>query len=534
MTNQYIGYIRVSNKDHDTSLPAQRAKLKEFVQLKGLDLIHTYEEEQSAFGKKNRKVFDAMIKHLKKPEVKGVIFHKVDRSARNMKDFSTLETFFDTKDIVVIEGEFNTKRSQGRFMFRTFCNMAVWYSENLSEEVTTKMHERLKAGYFPHKAKFGYRDGTKEDPDPKKKYPSHDAKIVKEAYRLYDSGRGTYYSIAKMFRDKGIKMNKRKVERMITDPYYAGTICWTAKKTGKKYFYKGNHKPLVSQELWDRCKARREERTTSKGRYGVSPYSKLFKCGCDRTLCPELPTKNGTKTHIYLRCHNRKNVCPFNSIRQDALEDLIVEELSKLEIDPKFFKTYQEAFKEMNQMIVEDGADQRKEVERRLQRISQEEARIRDGFVQGVLSAEDAKEMRIKYEAERTDLTDQLNQKNKALDEAYFQTAQKLFETFKILSGSYKNASDEIKCEVLNLFFSNRTLKDGRLLLEPTPVVRKVLKSSNQNNGWGGGIRTPECQDQNLVPYHLATPHVIDNCVNFVSLLQKNPSNSKKYVLKSK
>ncbi len=25
--------------------------------------------------------------------------------------------------------------------------------------------------------------------------------------------------------------------------------------------------------------------------------------------------------------------------------------------------------------------------------------------------------------------------------------------------------------------------------------------------GWGGGIRTPECQDQNLVPYHLATPH---------------------------
>lgn len=23
--------------------------------------------------------------------------------------------------------------------------------------------------------------------------------------------------------------------------------------------------------------------------------------------------------------------------------------------------------------------------------------------------------------------------------------------------------------------------------------------------GWAGGIRTPECKDQNLVPYHLAT-----------------------------
>ena len=25
--------------------------------------------------------------------------------------------------------------------------------------------------------------------------------------------------------------------------------------------------------------------------------------------------------------------------------------------------------------------------------------------------------------------------------------------------------------------------------------------------GWDGGIRTPECRDQNPVPYHLATSH---------------------------
>jgi len=27
--------------------------------------------------------------------------------------------------------------------------MAVWYSENLSEEVTLKMKQRLEAGYYP-------------------------------------------------------------------------------------------------------------------------------------------------------------------------------------------------------------------------------------------------------------------------------------------------------------------------------------------------------------------------------------------------
>lgn len=29
--------------------------------------------------------------------------------------------------------------------------------------------------------------------------------------------------------------------------------------------------------------------------------------------------------------------------------------------------------------------------------------------------------------------------------------------------------------------------------------------------GWGGGDRTPECMDQNHVPYHLATPHYLAN-----------------------
>ena len=46
----------------------------------------------------------------------------------------------------------------------------------------------------------------------------------------------------------------------------------------------------------------------------------------------------------------------------------------------------------------------------------------------------------------------------------------------------------------------------GRLLLcsgEPTVEGRFLVHEKLSS---GGGIRTPECQDQNLVPYHLATP----------------------------
>jgi hypothetical protein len=50
------------------------------------------------------------------------------------------------------------------------------------------------------------------------------------------------------------------------------------------------------------------------------------------------------------------------------------------------------------------------------------------------------------------------------------------------------------------------------LMLVSTLVLQNKIGSPTSTGlickpiGWGGEIRTPECQDQNLVPYHLATP----------------------------
>ena len=37
-------------------------------------------------------------------------------------------------------------------------------------------------------------------------------------------------------------------------------------------------------------------------------------------------------------------------------------------------------------------------------------------------------------------------------------------------------------------------------------LIERSERGAKQN-GWGGGIRTPESRDQNPLPYHLATPH---------------------------
>jgi len=345
MSKKYIGYIRVSNKEHDTSLPAQKEKLQSYAYEKGIDLVEIYTEEKSAFKANKRKQFNKMISHLKKDDISGVVFHKVDRSSRNMKDFSTLESFFDTKDILVIEGEFDTSRAQGRFMFRMFCNMAIWYSENLSEEVRLKMKERLKAGYYPRMQPFGYRIGKKSDSDQKKKYPDENARYVKEMFRLYDGGGYSYRSLAKHFRDKGIAMKKGQVELILSNPFYYGLIQWKHRKENEVCYYQGNHEPIISKELYARVERRRLGRTTNKGiKTHSNPYTQKVICECGKFLYFE-SSWNGKseKRYSYLRCHNKD--CSFTAIKVSDLESQMLAEMSNYVGRLKWLDEYNEQFK---------------------------------------------------------------------------------------------------------------------------------------------------------------------------------------------
>lgn len=52
-----------------------------------------------------------------------------------------------------------------------------------------------------------------------------------------------------------------------------------------------------------------------------------------------------------------------------------------------------------------------------------------------------------------------------------------------------------------------------------TPRQNTLIEYAD--NGWGARIRTSECQDQNLVPYRLATPQKLKKAL-YKSFLKKS------------
>src|SRR5687767_3144603 len=94
----YFSYIRVSTQrqgQFGTSLAEQKAGIERYANKFNLSIGRHFEERETA-AKSGRPVFLEMLKALRRGKAAGVIIHKIDRSARNLRDWADLQSLTDS------------------------------------------------------------------------------------------------------------------------------------------------------------------------------------------------------------------------------------------------------------------------------------------------------------------------------------------------------------------------------------------------------------------------------------------------------
>src|ERR1041384_4263382 len=155
--NYFYGYIRVSTarQGEGVSLQQQRAAIEQYAQRHGLEIAQWYEELETA-AKRGRPVFSEMIKQLKGGKARGVIIHKIDRSARNLRDWADLGELIDRGIEVHFANEsLDLHTRGGRSSADIQAIVAADYIRNLREEVRKGIVGRLKQGLYPLPAPLG-------------------------------------------------------------------------------------------------------------------------------------------------------------------------------------------------------------------------------------------------------------------------------------------------------------------------------------------------------------------------------------------
>jgi site-specific DNA recombinase len=507
--HQYFGYIRVSTAkqgEKGVSLQEQRDAIAQYAERFGLEIDRWFEEQETA-AKRGRPVFNEMLRLLRQKKSRGVIIHKIDRSARNLRDWADLGEMIDSGIEVHFANEsLDLHTRGGRLSADIQAVVAADYIRNLREETKKGLYGRLKQGIYPLGAPMGYLDqgkgGKLKAIDPER------APLVIQAFELYATGKYSLPSLLEELDRRGLRNKKggllslNGISVLLQNPFYVGLM--RIKKTNE--LFPGNHPPLVSKALFDRVQQVLQGKTVDRQTRHNFTFRRMIRCTCSYSLIGEMQ-----KGHVYYRCHTSQ--CPTTSIREEDVEAKIAEVLSPLHLDPaelgyanawvRHARLEQETIREHEIANCKLLIDQN-----RTRRI-----RLTDAFLDGSIEKELFEERKAGLLLEETSLKERLASLEQH-DANALARLGKFLELARTASLLYKHALSGEKRDLVKQLTSNLSAT-GKIVSAELTIPAQLIANREKNDSCalergrprtGGEPRTLEGTLRKLLEHFLREP----------------------------
>ena len=145
-----IGYVRVSTEEqaqHGVSLAAQEAKLRQYADLYGHDLVEVVVDAGQSAKSLNRPGLTRVLGALTAGEVEGVIILKLDRLTRSVRDLGhLLETYFQRHALLSVQEQTDTSTASGRLVLNLLISVSQWGREVIGERTSAALQHKKAMG----------------------------------------------------------------------------------------------------------------------------------------------------------------------------------------------------------------------------------------------------------------------------------------------------------------------------------------------------------------------------------------------------
>ena len=316
---RYVAYIRVSTPkqgERGSSLQEQKAAIDAYARRHDLGIAEWFEEQETA-AKRGRPIFNRMMKVLEKGQAVGVITHKIDRSARNLRDWAALGELVDRGvELHFAHESIDLSSRGGRLSADIQAVVAADYVRNLRDEVRKGFYGRLKQGFYPLPAPVGYLDqgrAVAKAIDPLR------GPLVATAFRLYATGEWSLDTLRGEMHERGLRsragatITRSGLSTILNNPFYVGLI--RMRKCGE--VFQGLHAPLIGKDVFDRVQELLRGKCRHRTTYLRFRYQRMLSCAsCGYRLVAER-----RKGHVYYRCHTVS--CPETAVREEAVDEAL-------------------------------------------------------------------------------------------------------------------------------------------------------------------------------------------------------------------
>lgn len=463
-----FAYIRVSTVrqgEQGVSLQEQRDAILAYAQKHNLKISHWFEEILTA-AKRGRPEFATMLKRLHAKEVEGVVMHKIDRSARNLRDWADLADLIDAG----IEFHFaadglNLNTRSGRLSADIQAVVAADYIRNLSEEARKGFYGRLKQGLYPLKAPIGYLDhggGKAKTPDPKR------APTIAKAFKLYATGEyslRTLRDALPLTNSNGVPVSMTGWSNILNNPFYYGLI--RIRRTDE--LFKGVHAPIISKAQFEHVQS------VLLGKYAKREckhdylFKRLFQCAhCCRSMIGERQ-----KGHVYYRCHTRD--CPTKGINETHLSEELNSLLAQCQIHhqvaPRLLDLVRQTF--TTQSI--DLSSRIKGLQLTLDKLEARQSRLTIAYLDGLIGEDTFRTTKVNDALERERLVSEITHL-KDRNGTFHHGIEKNLELAMSLISTYDQADKSRKRRLIKMATSNRVVDVKNIELEPSMPWATIQK----------------------------------------------------------
>lgn len=475
----FFGYIRVSTVkqgEHGVSLQEQHDAIAFYAQRNNLTITDWCEEKETA-AKRGRPVFNRMLKLLRKGKAEGVIIHKIDRSARNLKDWADLGDLIDAGIKVHFTSENLDLNSRGgRLSADIQAVVAADYIRNLREETRKGFYGRLKQGLYPLPAPIGYLDMGKEkakEPDPLR------ASLVRKAFELYSTGRYNLNSLAEEMHNLGLRnRNNKRVSKtgfsvMLNNPFYIGLI----RLKSTRETFSGIHQPLITKSLFDRVQGILTGKTNTVNFHHDLLFRRLLTCKhCGYSLIGEIQKGR----YVYYRCHTR--TCPKTCVREEQIKEKVQESLEPLQ-----FTEPEKAYLKSKIIQLQSDWEFRQEdhlkaIQLEISQLQERLNRLTDAYIDRMIEKEIFEQRKTSLLYEKKALEEKLTE----LQEKKVSLPDKLSEFLELAGSawlSYESGILSEKQDLLKAVTSNRTVEAENVSIELKLPFNEVANRYNFQNG---------------------------------------------------
>jgi DNA invertase Pin-like site-specific DNA recombinase len=531
-----IKYRRKSTEDEDkqvASLHDQAVELDDVnarLYVQPSQIVDDIAEAKSAKRYGNRPDFYArLIAPIERGKANAIATWHPNRLSRNAKDTGVLIDLMDAGKLkaIITKQQIFWNTPMDKFLFVFLCSQAKLENDNKGVDVKRAIKRKLHDGWRPGPAPVGYlttgAPGIKtiiRDPE---RFPL--VRLIFDAYLAgtsvpdtWDQAKNTWgLRTRKTKRMGGKPLSMSHIYKILSDPFYYGWFWHKDPESGQTTLSRGNHEPMITKEEYDLIQLRLGKKGKPQPKTKEFAYTGTMTCGecgsaitaeekhqlicptckhkfayANKLACPQCSTaiaqmQNPTVlSYTYYHCTKKKNRhCSQKSVRIEALEAQIDQELQALEIDEGYLKLALDYLNEKKELEVQNKnivtkalQDAYNDVQGRLHRLEREFTSSQN-MDYSLFTPERFRELKAELLHERDQMKARM-QNTEAEVDRWYELSEQTFTFCAYARFHFANGDLRTKRIIFSSLGSNLTLKDKKLNIEaykPYLLVKDALRA---------------------------------------------------------